>query len=98
VEVPYQTLKGLRELRLAAGKAQADIAAALGIRQPSVSKLENQADMHVSTLRGYVEAIGGELELVVRLPQGASIRLDGVGEAGPSVSDSLEQSVRKRAS
>ena len=64
-----QQVKGLRELRRIAGKAQADIATALRIKQPSVSKVENQGDMYLSTLRAYVEAIGGKLELIVRLPQ-----------------------------
>src|SRR3546814_4498136 len=72
VEARYQVLKqeveGLRELRLIAGKAQADIATALNIKQPSVSKIESQADMYLSTLRSYVEAIGGQLELIVKLP------------------------------
>jgi Helix-turn-helix domain len=57
----------LRELRLIAGKAQADVATTLQIKQPSVSKIETQVDMYLSTLRAYVEAIGGELELVIRL-------------------------------
>ncbi len=65
----WQEVKGLRELRMIAGKAQADVATALGIKQPSVSKVENQTDMYVSTLRAYVEAIGGKLELIVRLPE-----------------------------
>src|SRR3546814_7860672 len=72
VAARYQVLKqeveGLRELRLIAGKAQADIATALNIKQPSVSKIESQADMYLSTLRSYVEAIGGQLELIVKLP------------------------------
>jgi hypothetical protein len=66
----HQELKrkvaSLRELRLIAGKAQADVATALQIKQPSVSKIETQVDMYLSTLRAYVEAIGGELELVIR--------------------------------
>jgi len=62
-----QEAKSLRELRLIAGKTQADVATALQIKQPSVSKIEKQDDMCLSTLRAYVEAIGGELELVVRL-------------------------------
>jgi predicted XRE-type DNA-binding protein len=64
-----QEVKGLRELRMIAGKGQADVATALRIKQPSVSKVENQNDMYVSTLRAYVEAIGGKLELIVRLPE-----------------------------
>jgi hypothetical protein len=62
-------VKGLRELRIIAGKAQADVAIALRIKQPSVSKVESQSDMYLSTLRAYVEAIGGKLELIVRIPQ-----------------------------
>jgi transcriptional regulator with XRE-family HTH domain len=66
---------GLAALRKAAGLGQADVADALGIRQPSVSKIERQADMNISTLRDYVGAVGGELDLVVRLPAGKSVTL-----------------------
>src|SRR5271154_2318946 len=79
IEARYRELKdeveSLRQLRKVAGKAQAEIAAALHIKQPSVSKIESQADMYLSTLRSYVEAIGGELELIVRLPSRPAIRL-----------------------
>jgi transcriptional regulator with XRE-family HTH domain len=82
-----QDVKGLRELRLIAGRAQADVAAALRIKQPSVSKVENQTDMYLSTLRAYVEALGGRLELVVRLPVRPVARLyllsDSLGQAAP---------------
>jgi len=85
VDARYRELKaeveGLRALRKVAGKAQADIAAALHIKQPSVSKIEKQADMYISTLRSYVEAIGGELELIVRLPSRPAMRLHHLGDA-----------------
>lgn len=75
----FQSVKsgvdGLRELRQIAGKAQADIASALNITQPSVSKIEKQTDMHLSTLRNYVEAVGGELELTVKLPKRPALRI-----------------------
>jgi DNA-binding XRE family transcriptional regulator len=84
VDARYRGLKdeveSLRELRKAAGKAQAEIAATLKIKQPSVSKIEKQTDMYLSTLRSYVEAIGGELELVVRLPPRRVMRLHRLGE------------------
>jgi len=84
VDGRYRHLKaeveGLRALRKVAGKAQADIATALHIKQPSVSKIEKQADMYISTLRGYVEAIGGELELIVRLPSHPAMRLHHLGD------------------
>jgi Helix-turn-helix domain len=83
-----QEVKGLRELRLIAGKAQADVATVLRIKQPSVSKVENQTDMYLSTLRAYVEAIGGKLDLVVRLPDRPMSRVfrlsDALGQASPS--------------
>ncbi|PDS43339.1 XRE family transcriptional regulator [Rhizobium anhuiense] len=81
-----QEVEGLRALRQIAGKAQADIAAALKIKQPSVSKIENQADMHISTLRSYVEAVGGELELTVRLPKRPAVRIHTLGDATTVIS------------
>jgi transcriptional regulator with XRE-family HTH domain len=89
VEARYRKIKdeveSLGELRKAAGKAQAEIAATLKIKQPSVSKIEKQTDMYLSTLRSYVEAIGGELDLVVRLPAHRAMRLHRLGEvlSGP---------------
>ena len=79
-------VESLRELRKVAGKAQADIAATLKIKQPSVSKIEKQTDMYLSTLRRYVEAIGGKLDLVVRLPSRRAMRLNQLGEvlSGPT--------------
>jgi predicted XRE-type DNA-binding protein len=85
VEARYQELKqeveGLRELRHIAGKAQLEIAEALNIKQPSVSKIEKQADMYLSTLRSYVEAVGGKLELVVKLPRRPALHLQHLGDA-----------------
>jgi DNA-binding XRE family transcriptional regulator len=84
VEARYQELKqeveGLRELRELAGKAQADVASALKIKQPSVSKIEKQADMYLSTLKSYVEAVGGKLELIVKLPRRPTLRLNRLGD------------------
>lgn len=84
IETRYQQMRreveGLRELRQIAGKAQEDIATALNIKQPSVSKIEKQADMYLSTLRSYVEAVGGKLELIVQLPGAPVLRLDHLGD------------------
>lgn len=60
----------LTELRQAREKTQAEVAAALGTGQAAVSKLERREDMYVSTLREYVEALGGELRLVAAFPEG----------------------------
>jgi predicted transcriptional regulator len=53
------------------GKSQRELAKTLGIKQPSLSKLEKQSDMQISTLRRIVSALGGELEVVARFPKGA---------------------------
>ena len=79
VDARYRELKqeveGLRELREIAGKAQLDVAAALHIKQPSVSKIEKQTDMYLSTLRNYIEAVGGKLELTVKLPRRPPLKI-----------------------
>lgn len=72
-EVRTQQLLGellMSELRQAAGKSQRELAKVLGIRQPSLSKLENQTDIQVSTLQKIIEALGGELNLVAKFPKG----------------------------
>lgn len=53
---------------------------ALNVKQPSVSKVEKQADMYLSTLRSYVEAVGGKLELIVKLPNRPALRLEHLGD------------------
>src|ERR1700733_13726842 len=60
----------LSEVRQLAGKSQQEVAEALGMKQPSLSKLEKQADMQISTLRKIVTALGGELEVLARFPKG----------------------------
>jgi transcriptional regulator with XRE-family HTH domain len=58
----------LRELRTAQQRTQESIADALGIGQDSVSRLEQRSDLLISTLRGYVEAVGGQLSLIAQFP------------------------------
>ncbi|BAY86681.1 putative transcriptional regulator [Calothrix parasitica NIES-267] len=58
----------LRDLRKARELTQERMAELLGIRQDSVSKLEKRTDLLLSTLRSYINAMGGELELVVKFP------------------------------
>ena len=99
IEARYQELQqeveSLRELRQLAGKAQEEVATALNIKQPSVSKIEKQADMYLSTLRSYVEGIGGKLELTVMLPQRPPLRLNHLGDLGPQA-DGLDRTVARR--
>jgi predicted transcriptional regulator len=58
----------LAEVRRALKLSQEEIAQALQIGQGAVAKIEKRADMYVSTLRRFIEAMGGELEIVARFP------------------------------
>ncbi|MGP0058904.1 MAG: XRE family transcriptional regulator [Beijerinckiaceae bacterium] len=69
----------LEELRKARSLSQEEIATTMTVGQPAVAKLEKRADMHVSNLRRYVEALGGTLEITARFPE-ASVLLTNIGE------------------
>jgi len=59
----------LSELRRVAGVTQVDLAKSIGIKQPTLSQLESQGDMQISTLRRIVKALGGDLEIIASLPK-----------------------------
>jgi transcriptional regulator with XRE-family HTH domain len=61
-------LASLKQIRLATNTTQSEIATLLGIGQDSVSRLEKREDMLISTLRQYIEGLGGELEIVAKFP------------------------------
>lgn len=60
----------LQELRRARALSQEQLARTLGIKQASVSKLERRTDMYIQTLRNYIEAVGGQLEITAKFPDG----------------------------
>lgn len=60
----------LAELRQARRLTQEQIARSMKVKQASVSKMEGQSDMYISTLRKYITAMGGELEIVAKFPDG----------------------------
>ncbi|KQN63579.1 MULTISPECIES: helix-turn-helix domain-containing protein [unclassified Erwinia] len=62
----------LAELREKVQKTQVEMAAALGIKQPTVAGMEKPGrDLKLSTLKRYIEAAGGKLRLDVELPDGS---------------------------
>ena len=69
----------LGDLRKAKRMTQEEVARRLSGRQVYVSRLERRADMKLSTLREYVRAIGGDLQLMVTFPRGQAVRLRDVG-------------------
>ena len=73
----------LHELRRARALTQQDLAKMLNVNQPAVSKLEQRADVYVSSLRSYIEAVGGKLKIVAEFPEGevAITNFSQMGEA-----------------
>lgn len=65
----------LRDLRRAQDLTQERMAELLGVGQDNISRLEGRADMLLSTLRSYIAAMGGSLDLVVRFPDRPSVSL-----------------------
>ena len=60
----------LNALRQARGLSQKMLAELLQVQQPSIAKIEKRTDMYLSTLRSHIEAMGGELDVVARFPDG----------------------------
>ena len=60
----------LHELRRARALTQQELAEKLKVNQPAVSKLEQRADVYISSLRSYIEAVGGKLKIVADFPEG----------------------------
>jgi DNA-binding XRE family transcriptional regulator len=72
-------LATLKDLRHAAQQTQAQMAATLGVRQDTISRLEKRSDMLLSTMRQYVESMGGKLELVAKFPDRPPVVIDHIG-------------------
>ncbi len=78
----------LNELRLSRQLSQEELADTLESSQSSISKLERREDVFVSTLRRYIESMGGELDIIARFPDG-SVRINQFS----AISDSLRERV-----
>ncbi len=83
IEKRAMALATLKDLRLAAEQTQAELAAELGVGQDTISRLEKRSDMLLSTLRHYVESMGGKLELVAQFPNRPPVVLDHLGLSKP---------------
>lgn len=74
----------LQELRRARGLSQEALAVVLHVNQGSISKLERRTDMYISTLRTHIQAMGGDLEIVARFPDG-DVRISNFEDVGGKV-------------
>ena len=60
----------LQELRQAHHMSQERLAEILSTKQANISRMERRTDMYISTLRSYIQAMGGELDIIARFPEG----------------------------
>jgi DNA-binding XRE family transcriptional regulator len=70
----------LEELRSAKQLTQSDMAEMLDVPQSSISRIEQRADMYLSTLRNYIHAVGGELRIQAVFRDGGTVVIDRFGE------------------
>ena len=70
----------LQQLRKAREQSQQELAKKLGVKQAAVSRLEQRTDIYLSTLRSYVEAMGGRLEITAKFPDRKAVRISYFGE------------------
>jgi transcriptional regulator with XRE-family HTH domain len=80
----------LQELRRAREYSQQTLADAMGVPQSAISKIERRTDSYVSTLRRYLRAMGGELEIVAAFPDGTRVEINqfqDIGEPAPELVD-----------
>ncbi|TAT62307.1 XRE family transcriptional regulator, partial [Enterobacter cloacae] len=76
VEV-MRRIVALNQLREELNISQTELAAAMGVKQPTVAKIEQPGnDPRLSTLKRYVSALGGELSIDVTLPNGKRIAFE----------------------
>ena len=83
VERRAAELATLKDLRQAVKRTQEELASSLGVGQDTISRLEQRSDMLISTLKRYVQAMGGELDLVARFPGRPPMVIDRIAERTP---------------
>ena len=71
----------LNELRQARGLSQKKLVEVLNVQQPSIAKLAKRTDIYLTTLRSHIEAMGGELDIIARFPDG-TVKIGNFAELG----------------
>jgi DNA-binding XRE family transcriptional regulator len=94
LQAEYMTLQDLRKAR---EMTQVRLAEILGKSQVTVAQMEKRTDVMLSTLRSYIEAMGGQLDLVVRFPDREPVVLQGLSDDAPAPNPSGPSSARTKA-
>ena len=94
VEARAGNLATLKDLRQAVAQTQQDLASTLGVGQDTISRIEKRSDMLLSTLRRYVEAMGGKLELVAQFPDRPPMVIDHLSPATSRSNGTLARHLR----
>jgi hypothetical protein len=94
LQAEYMTLQDLRKAR---EMTQVRLAEILGKSQVTVAQMEKRADIMLSTLRSYIEAMGGQLDLVVRFADRKPVILQGLSDDGPAPNPSGPSSPQTKA-
>jgi transcriptional regulator with XRE-family HTH domain len=89
-------LATLKDLRQAVRRTQEELASSLGVGQDTISRLEQRSDMLISTLKRYVQAMGGQLDLVARFPDRPPVVIDRIAERVPGRRAALRKSARRK--
>ena len=76
----------LNDLRQARSLSQERLAQILHTKQANISKIERRADMYISTLRDYIEAMGGELEITAHFPD-TNVRINQFHQLDPGITE-----------
>ena len=80
IEQRAAELATLKDLRQAVEQTQEELVFALGVGQDTISRLEQRSDMLLSTLKRYVEGMGGTLQLVAQFPNRPPLVIDHIGD------------------
>jgi transcriptional regulator with XRE-family HTH domain len=86
----------LRDLRKAMGKTQVEMARKLRISQVTLSDTERRTDVMLSTLRKYVGALGGELDLIARFPDREPVRIAQLSDLVPTAAKSRSKKAAEK--
>jgi transcriptional regulator with XRE-family HTH domain len=81
----------LKDLRKALRMSQETVADLLGMRQGDLSKFERRSDAYLSTIRRYVEAMGGSLDLVAKFPDREPVHLINIGDLAEHDKNEIEK-------